>query len=89
MRISHDIAIPEDQRTPADEHVTSPDQLVKSIKYTPMELDKESDEFVENLKFLGEAFTFGSDQLALFLKTMYDTLGGVVQDDENEMDDGG
>jgi hypothetical protein len=84
LRFYHDLIIPEAQRTPADEHVTSPDQLVRSIKYTPLQLDKESEEFIEKLRFLGEAFTFGSDQLALFLKTMYDTLGGAVQEDEEE-----
>lgn len=41
---------------------------------------------MQKLRFLGEAFTFGRDQLALFLKTMYDTLGGAVQDDEEEME---
>jgi len=84
LRFYHDLITPEAQRTPADEHVTSPDQLVRSIKYTPLQLDKESEEFIEKLRFLGEAFTFGSDQLALFLKTMYDTLGGAVQEDEEE-----
>ena len=84
LRFHHDLIIPEDERTPEDEHVTSPDQLVQSIKYTPLELDKESEEFVEKLRFLGEGFIFGQDQLALFLKTMYDTLSGAVQDDEEE-----
>jgi hypothetical protein len=84
LRFYHDLIIPEAQRTPADEHVTSPDQLVRSIKYTPLQLDKESEDFIEKLRFLGEAFTFGSDQLALFLKTMYDTLGGAVQEVEEE-----
>ena len=84
LRFYHDIAIAEEQRTLADEHVTSLEQLVQSIKYTPLELDKESEEFVEKVRFLGEAFVFGQDQLALFLKTMYDTLGGAVQDDEEE-----
>lgn len=84
LRFYHDLAIPENERTLADEHVTSPDQLLQSIKYTPLELDKESDEFVERLRFLGESFTFGRDQLALFLKTMYDTLGGAAQDDEEQ-----
>jgi hypothetical protein len=82
LRFYHDLIIPEDERTPEDEYVTSPDQLVQSIKYTPLELDKESEEFVEKLRFLGEGFIFGQDQLALFLKTMYDTLSGAVQDDE-------
>lgn len=41
---------------------------------------------MEKLRFLGETFTFGREQLALFLKTMYDTLGGAGQPDE-EMDE--
>lgn len=82
LRFYYDINIPEDQRSPGDEHVTSPDQLIQRIKYTPLELDKESDEFVRKLQFLGEAFTFGRDQLALFLKTMYDTLSGALTDEE-------
>lgn len=89
LRFYHDLAIPEDERTPADENVTSMDQLIQNIKYTPLELDKESDEFVEKLKFLGDAFIFGHEQLALFFKTMYDTLSGALQDDdENEDMDG-
>jgi len=84
LRFYYDLAAPGDQRTPADEHVTSPNQLFESIKYTPLELDKESEEFVEKLRFLGEAFTFGRNQLALFFKTMYDTLSGTVEDDEEE-----
>lgn len=43
---------------------------------------------MEKLKFLGDSFTFGPDQLALFLKTMYETLGGAIkEDDEDEMDE--
>jgi len=41
--VHHDLIIPEDERTPEDEHVTSPDQLVQSIKYNTLELDKESE----------------------------------------------
>lgn len=84
LRFYYDLKIPEGHRSPADEHVTSPDQLIQRIKYTPLELDKESGEFVEKLQFLGDAFTFGRDQLALFLKTMYDTLGGAIQGDHEE-----
>lgn len=86
LRFYHDLVIPEHERTPADENVLSMNQLVQSIKYTPLELDKESDEFVEKLKFLGDAFIFGQEQLALFLKTMYDILSGALQDDDEDED---
>ncbi|KZP21206.1 hypothetical protein FIBSPDRAFT_953935 [Athelia psychrophila] len=79
LRFYHDIPIPQDERTPADERVTDISQLTEHIKYSPLELDKEAPDFVEKLRFLGETFTFGREQLALFLKTMYDTLGGAGQ----------
>lgn len=59
--------------------MTDLSQLTEHIKYSPLELDKEAPDFVEKLRFLGETFTFGREQLALFLKTMYDTLGGAGQ----------
>jgi len=55
----------------------------RSVQYIPLELDKESVEFVEKLEFLGTSFTFKRDQLSLFFKTVYNKMGGESQDDED------
>lgn len=48
-----------------------------------MELDKESPDFVEKLAFLSERFTFGRDQLPLFLRSLYRNMS---EDDSNSAD---
>ncbi|KAI0053867.1 hypothetical protein FA95DRAFT_1551627 [Auriscalpium vulgare] len=66
--------------------ITSKEQLLPTVRYRPMELDKEHDEYVQKLEFLGDSFTFTRDQLDVFMKTLNDQLGGgqdtVQQEDE-------
>ncbi|KAF9448868.1 hypothetical protein P691DRAFT_775094 [Macrolepiota fuliginosa MF-IS2] len=57
------------------------------IQYLPVSLEKESPDFVEKLGFLNAAFQFERNQLALFLRTLYTTVEGIVkaaEDDEDE-----
>ena len=54
----------------------STNQLVESVHYMPMNLEKESHEFVESLGFLNTAFTFERHQLSLFARTLHDFMGG-------------
>ncbi|KAF5380867.1 hypothetical protein D9615_004147 [Tricholomella constricta] len=70
----------------APERVTSKEQLVPTVHFTPLELDKEPPEFVEKLDFLKAAFSFGRNQLPLFLRTTYQRMSEAVLEDEDEED---
>ncbi|KAH8827050.1 hypothetical protein DL96DRAFT_1710201 [Flagelloscypha sp. PMI_526] len=58
----------------ASEPVTEVEQLVHTMHYSPLNLQLETPEFVDNLQFLNEAFTFTRDQLGLFLFTLRERL---------------
>jgi len=45
-------------------------ELDRRVKYTPLELNKLSDEFKERLGFLASGFTFPHKQAALFLGSL-------------------
>jgi hypothetical protein len=77
-----------DRRDPdSDEVITSKDQLVKSVHYDPLELSKESPEFVEGLAFLNKPFSFQRPQLPLFLSQIYQKLGGATTEDDDDDED--
>lgn len=63
----------------------SKDDLADSLQYTPLDLDKEKEDFVKSLGFLSNAFTFERDQLTLFLRTLHDVVSGG---DSEGSDDG-
>ncbi|KAJ3762691.1 hypothetical protein EV360DRAFT_35188 [Lentinula raphanica] len=67
-----------------DAPVRSKNELQEMMYYEPMELDKESEEFVNRLQHMGTAFSFTRDQLALFLRTLYNTLDEALHDDNAE-----
>lgn len=69
-----------------EEPILETDQLVAAIHYAPMELDKESPDFVNGLNFLNTAFTFERNQLSLFLRTVYEKLAELM-DSESDKDD--
>ncbi|KAJ3854624.1 hypothetical protein EV368DRAFT_80428 [Lentinula lateritia] len=75
-----------------DTPVKSKNQLHEMMYYEPLELDKESEEFIERLQHMGTAFSFTRDQLALFLRTLYNTLdealhaGPEVTEEEVDVD---
>lgn len=64
----------------------SQEQLVPSINYIPLELNKEPIDYVEKLGFLGTPFTFGRDQLPLFLRTLYTNVGNAAKGDADDED---
>lgn len=68
---------------PADpsHHVESKEQLIPSVNYIPLELDKEPPDYVEKLGFLGTPFTFGREQLPLFLRTLYTSIRDATRED--------
>jgi len=57
---------------------------VPTVNYIPHDLEKEPPDFVEKLEFLGAPFTFGRDQLSLFLKTMHTNMGEAIMGDDEE-----
>lgn len=57
---------------------------VPVVHYTPLDLDKEKPELSARLGFLAAGFTFGRNQLPLFLRTMHDNVNG-----KNTIDDDG
>lgn len=50
------------------------------VRYTPLELDKESQEHIQKLDFLADTFTFGYDQMEFFLKTLNDHFSNLSED---------
>lgn len=60
--------------------------LVESLQYTPLHLEKEAEDFVESLGFLNNPFSFEREQLALFLRTLHDVLSGEGKGEEDGPD---
>ena len=50
--------------------VVSKGDLQNMVQYTPLELEKQSQEHLQKLDFLADAFTFEYDQMDFFLKTL-------------------
>ncbi len=61
--------------------------LIQSLQYTPLHLEKEAEDFVESLGFLNKPFSFEREQLALFLRTLHDVVGGEGKGDEDDGED--
>ncbi|KAF5373733.1 hypothetical protein D9758_000756 [Tetrapyrgos nigripes] len=54
------------------------EELTQTIYYVPLDMEKESPDYVERLGFLGAPFSFNRDQLALFVRTMHDHFGKAL-----------
>ena len=54
----------------------------RRVKYTPLELDKLSNEFTERLGFLANGFTFPHNQAALFLGSLARQMEAAFGDDQ-------
>jgi len=68
-------------------------QLVDSVHYAPLNLENESDEFIDSLGFLSKPFTFERDQLSLFARTLHDFMsekgdGDNTHTEESRSDSG-
>lgn len=61
--------------------------LVPSLQYTPLHLEKEAEDFVESLGFLNKPFFFEREQLALFLRTLHENVSGEGKGDEEDGED--
>lgn len=54
-----------------------------------MELEKESQEYIQRLDFLADTFTFGYDQMEFFLKTLNDHFTSLSEEqNDSAMTDG-
>jgi hypothetical protein len=60
------------------------DDLQHMVRYTPLELDKESQEYIQKLDFLADTFTFGYDQMEFFLKTLNDHFANNFSEEQND-----
>ncbi|KAL0066436.1 hypothetical protein AAF712_006478 [Marasmius tenuissimus] len=61
-------------------------RLVQTMFYVPQMLEMEPAEFVAKLGFLGSSFSFPRTQLPLFLRTMYDTIGGALDSNDSDVE---
>ncbi|KAI0256871.1 hypothetical protein BJV78DRAFT_314631 [Lactifluus subvellereus] len=65
------------------------DDLQHMVRYTPLELDKESQEYIQKLDFLADTFTFAYDQMEFFLKTLNDHFSSLAEEqDDSAMTEG-
>ncbi|KAJ3736045.1 hypothetical protein DFJ43DRAFT_1221245 [Lentinula guzmanii] len=67
-----------------DAPVRNKNELHEMMYYEPVELDREPEEFIERLQHMGTAFSFTRDQLALFLRTLYNTLDDALHVEDGE-----
>jgi hypothetical protein len=59
------------------------------VRYTPLELEKESQEYIQRLDFLADTFTFGYDQMDFFLKTLNEHFSSIAEEqDDSAMTEG-
>ncbi|KAG6856373.1 hypothetical protein H0H87_005138 [Tephrocybe sp. NHM501043] len=82
LRLFHDV--PSDH---GDAPITSKDQLIPTVHYTPRELDRESPDFVDKLDFLKEPFSFPRSQLPLFLRTIYTKISDALKEEDSDDDE--
>ncbi|KAJ3999191.1 hypothetical protein F5050DRAFT_1739379 [Lentinula boryana] len=70
-----------------DAPVRNKNELHEMMYYEPVGLDKEPEQFIERLQHMGTAFSFTRDQLALFLRTLYNTLDEALHVEDGEAAD--
>ncbi len=59
------------------EPVISRDELESKMQYSPLHLDKESEDFKRGLDFFRDPFLFSTDQVHIFLKTLQERLSAI------------
>lgn len=83
LRLCHE---PDPSQDQPSEPVTSKDQLLPMVYFTPQNLDMEPMEYVEKLDFLKEPFSFGRHQLPLFLRTLYQRMSDALKQSDGDDD---
>jgi len=63
--------------------VKSKGDLQNMVQYTPLELEKESQEHRQKLDFLADAFTFAHAQMDYFLKTLNDHFSSLSEEQDD------
>ena len=66
-----------------DSTFTGPEGRQRQVIYTPLELDKEDQAFVQNLDHLAQSFTFNASQLNVFLDSLNSTMDSALLVDED------
>ncbi|EIN07183.1 hypothetical protein PUNSTDRAFT_126991 [Punctularia strigosozonata HHB-11173 SS5] len=74
---------------PEDATITSKDQLVCQVRYTPLELEKIPEHVRDRLEFIGGPFTFAKWQASVFLRTLATKLGDAQTDEASDEEDAG
>jgi hypothetical protein len=72
---------PDPNRSPPP--VKSKDDLQNMVHYAPLELEKESQEHIQKLDFLADAFTFAHTQMDYFLKTLNDHFSSLSEEQDD------
>ncbi|KAG6898470.1 hypothetical protein C0993_006618 [Termitomyces sp. T159_Od127] len=83
LRLCHE---PDPSQDKPSEPITSKDQLLPMVYFTPQNLDMEPMDYVEKLDFLREPFSFGRHQLPLFLRTLYQRMCDALKQDDGDDD---
>ncbi|KAG7448039.1 uncharacterized protein BT62DRAFT_1003814 [Guyanagaster necrorhizus] len=63
-------------------------EYADAVLYSPLELDKEPEDFVQQLDFLSGPFTFPRRQLPVFIRTINNTIGKTMQEEGEEEGEG-
>lgn len=74
----------EDGETPAS--AARSGRTVDKVIYSPLLLERESEEFVKQLGFLGSPFVFSKEQMCVFTSTLLKYLEGESEDNESGSD---
>ncbi|KAL1735417.1 hypothetical protein EV714DRAFT_244366 [Schizophyllum commune] len=82
LRLTYNVAAGEEGN-----EIKSRDQLLPAVQYTPINLEKEKEDFVQRLDFLNNVFTFQRDQLPLFLHTLQTKFKEYLEPSEEEDQD--
>ncbi|KAF8212004.1 hypothetical protein K438DRAFT_1805794 [Mycena galopus ATCC 62051] len=64
--------------------VASIEDLDQAAQYTPLDLDKESSDFIEALQFLNNGFTFPRKQLPLFFTSLTTNMKSACEPPQSE-----
>jgi hypothetical protein len=73
-----------DKFHPDDPEPESQNELHEMVQYIPLELDKESLDFVQKLDYMGNCFNFSREQLPIFLNTIHTNLISASKSDEED-----
>ncbi|KAG6889815.1 hypothetical protein C0995_014292 [Termitomyces sp. Mi166 len=83
LRLCHE---PDPSKGQPSEPITLKGQLMPMVHFMPQNLDREPEEFVDKLDFLKEPFSFGRQQLPLFLRTLYQRMHDALHEDDGDDD---